>query len=68
MAADKAIEKGQTKRYLPEKAWAALSKEERAKTDAKKKLAVNKANSLFLTQKQQRKLVKLPVKRSELKL
>ncbi|MBU6184938.1 MAG: hypothetical protein KGQ16_00630 [Cyanobacteria bacterium REEB444] len=37
MAADKAIEKGQTKRYLPEKAWAALSKEERAKTDAKKK-------------------------------
>jgi len=37
MAADKAIEKGQTKRYLPEKAWASLSKEERAKTDAKKK-------------------------------
>jgi hypothetical protein len=37
MAADKALEKGQTKRYLPEKAWASLSKEERAKTDAKKK-------------------------------
>jgi len=35
--ADKAIEKGQTKRYLPEKAWASLSKEERIKTDAKKK-------------------------------
>ena len=39
MAADKAIQKGQTKRYLPEKAWASLSKEERAKTDAKKKAA-----------------------------
>ena len=35
--ADKAIEKGQTKRYLPEKAWASLSKEERNKTDEKKK-------------------------------
>jgi hypothetical protein len=38
MAADKAIQNGQTKRYLPEKAWASLSKEERAKTDAKKKV------------------------------
>ena len=35
--ADKAIQPDQTKRYLPEKAWASLSKEERAKTDAKKK-------------------------------
>lgn len=35
--ADKAIEKGQTKRYLPEKAWAALSKKERIETDEKKK-------------------------------
>jgi hypothetical protein len=30
--ADKAIQPDQTKRYLPEKAWASLSKEERAKT------------------------------------
>jgi hypothetical protein len=37
MPADKAIQPGGTKRYLPEKAWASLSKEERAKTDAKKK-------------------------------
>jgi len=37
MTNDKAIEKGQTKRYLPEKAWASLSKEERNKTDEKKK-------------------------------
>ena len=34
---DKAIQPGGTKRYLPEKAWASLSKEERTKTDAKKK-------------------------------
>jgi Zn-dependent oligopeptidase len=37
--ADKAIEKGRTERYLPEKAWAKLSKEERRETDEKKKRA-----------------------------
>ena len=37
--ADKAIEAGKksTERYLPKKAWAALSKEDRKKTDDKKK-------------------------------
>jgi|TARA_R100000084_G_C4519708_1_gene86245 hypothetical protein len=36
--ADKAIQSdGTTKRYLPKKAWASLSKEERAETDAKKR-------------------------------
>jgi len=35
--ADKAIQKGYTKRYLPESAWASLSKEERAETDRKKR-------------------------------
>jgi hypothetical protein len=41
MAADKAIEPGKksTERYLPEKAWASLSPEERRKTDEKKKQA-----------------------------
>jgi hypothetical protein len=34
---DKAIQKGYTKRYLPEKAWASLSKEERKETDQKKR-------------------------------
>ena len=34
---DKAIQKGYTKRYLPEKAWASLSPEEREETDQKKK-------------------------------
>jgi len=37
--ADKAIQKGYTKRYLPEKAWASLSKEERVETDQKKRAA-----------------------------
>jgi hypothetical protein len=37
MAADKAIQAGYTKRYLPEKAWASLSKEEREQTDRKKR-------------------------------
>jgi len=35
--ADKAIQEGYTKRYLPESAWASLSKEERAETDQKKR-------------------------------
>lgn len=37
MAVDKAIQKGYTKRYLPEKAWASLSKKEREETDRKKR-------------------------------
>ena len=36
---DKAIPKGYTKRYLPESAWASLSKEERAETEQKKRAA-----------------------------
>ena len=35
---DKAIQKGYTKRYLPEKAWASLSLEEREDTDQKKRV------------------------------
>jgi hypothetical protein len=37
MASDKAVQDGYTKRYLPEKAWASLSKEERQETDQKKR-------------------------------
>jgi hypothetical protein len=37
MASDKAIQDGYTKRYLPEKAWASLSKEQREETDHKKR-------------------------------
>jgi hypothetical protein len=66
---DKAIQPGHTKRYLPEKAWASLSKEERAKTDAKKKLVANKVSSSYLTQKLQRKQARRPglPRRSNLK-
>jgi hypothetical protein len=39
MASDKAIQDGYTKRYLPAKAWASLSKEEREETDQKKRAA-----------------------------
>ena len=42
--ADKAIQKGYTKRYLPEKAWASLSKEERAETDQKKRSGSREGN------------------------
>jgi hypothetical protein len=52
---DNAIQPGGTKRYLPEKAWASLSKEERAKTDAKKKAGSKQGKQFVLTQKQQRK-------------
>lgn len=37
MSSDKAIQKGYTKRYLPESSWASLSKEERQETDQKKR-------------------------------
>lgn len=37
MTNNKAIQKGYTKRYLPEKAWASLSPEEREDTDQKKR-------------------------------
>lgn len=37
MSVDKAIQDGYTKRYLPEKAWASLSPEEREDTDQKKR-------------------------------
>jgi len=41
--ADKAIQKdGTTKRYLPEKAWSKLSKEEREDTDRKKRAGSRK--------------------------
>jgi hypothetical protein len=40
--ADKAIQKGYTKRYLPESAWASLSKEERQETDQKKRTGSQK--------------------------
>ncbi len=37
--ADRARKKGRTERYLPKKAWASMTKEERTATDEKKKRA-----------------------------
>jgi hypothetical protein len=48
MASDKAIQDGYTKRYLPEKAWASLSKEEREETDRKKR-AGSKEGKQFIS-------------------
>jgi hypothetical protein len=45
--ADKAIRKGYTKRYLPESAWAKLSKEEREETDRKKRSGSRKGKQFF---------------------
>ena len=44
---DKAIQKGYTKRYLPEKAWASLSKEEREETDQKKRVGSRKGKQFI---------------------
>tara|TARA_B100000085_G_scaffold158270_1_gene143820 strand:+ start:43517 stop:43750 length:234 start_codon:yes stop_codon:yes gene_type:complete len=46
--ADKAIQKdGTTKRYLPKKAWAKLSKEEREDTDRKKRAGSRKGKQFI---------------------
>ena len=44
--ADKAIQKGYTKRYLPESAWAKLSKKREKKLIVKNELEVEKVNNL----------------------
>ena len=56
--ADKAIQKGYTKRYLPEKAWASLSKEEREETDQKKREGSKKGKQFIANTEKPRKLVR----------
>jgi len=53
--ADKAIEKGRTERYLPEKAWARLTPEEREKTDEKKQRASRKGKQFVPNTEEARK-------------
>jgi len=53
--ADKAIQKGYTKRYLPESAWASLSKKEREETDQKKR-AGSKQGKQFVPNTKKAKL------------
>jgi Zn-dependent oligopeptidase len=65
MAADKAIEPGKksTERYLPEKAWAKLSPEERDRTDEKKKRESRKGKQ-FVKNTERAKKARRAVKRN----
>ena len=64
--ADKAIKKGKkgTSRYLPEAAWAAMSKSERKKTDDKKKRGSRKGKQFVENTKTARKARKMASKRA----
>jgi hypothetical protein len=62
--ADKAIEKGRTERYLPEKAWAKLSKEERRETDEKKK-AASREGKQFVPNTERAKKARKAVSKAE---
>ena len=64
--ADKAIEAGKksTERYLPKKAWAAMSKEDRKKTDDKKKRGSRKGKQFVENTKKARKARKMASKRA----
>lgn len=55
---DKAIEHGRTERYLPKAAWAKLSKEERKKTDDKKKAASRQGKQFVPNTEQAKKASK----------
>lgn len=62
--ADKAIQKGYTKRYLPEKAWASLSPEERKKTDQKKR-AASKQGKQFVSNTKKAKVAGKKARKSK---
>ena len=62
--ADKAIEKGRTERYLPEKAWAKLSAKERQETDEKKK-AASREGKQFVSNTERAKKARKAVSKAE---
>lgn len=64
MSSDKAIEKGRTERYLPKKAWAKLSAEERRETDEKKK-AASKKGKQFVPNTERAKKARKAVSKAE---
>lgn len=68
MSVDKAIQKGYTKRYLPEKAWAKLSPEERRETDEKKKTASRKGKQFVPNTERARKARKAVSKAEQRKI
>lgn len=59
MSTDRAIQSGYTKRYLPEKAWASLSKEEREETERKKRTGSRHGEQFVSNTDKARKAVKL---------
>ena len=61
---DKAIEKGRTERYLPEKAWAKLSAKERQETDEKKK-AASREGKQFVSNTERAKKARKAVSKAE---
>ena len=66
--ADKAIEKGRTERYLPQKAWAKLTPEERRETDEKKKAASRKGKQFVPNTERARKARKAVSKAEQRKM
>jgi len=62
MTADKAIQSGYTKRYLPEEAWASLSKEEREETDRKKRAGSREGKQFVSNTEKATKAVRLAKK------
>ena len=65
--ADKAIKKGKkgTSRYLPEAAWAAMSKSERKKTDDKKKRESRKGKQFVENTEKAKRARRMATKKAE---
>jgi len=65
--ADKAIKKGKkgTSRYLPEAAWAAMSKAERKKTDDKKKRESRKGKQFVENTEKAKKARRMATKKAK---
>ena len=65
--ADKAIKKGKksTSRYLPEAAWAAMSKSERKKTDDKKKRESRKGKQFVENTEKAKKARRMATKKAK---
>ena len=65
--ADKAIKKGKkgTSRYIPEAAWAAMSKSERKKTDDKKKRESRKGKQFVENTEKAKKARRMATKQAK---
>ena len=65
--ADKAIKKGKksTSRYLPDAAWAAMSKSERKKTDDKKKRESRKGKQFVENTEKAKKARRMATKKAK---